>query len=229
MEFIEVKTNQELLDRSRWYRIPERETVRSILDKKFDRDYHPILAKRIIVRCGYWWQPKDMPLEETNQIALSRLAAHIGVETTQVLKLLKAMEAPWVMERTGRMYLEPEYSPSEYIYALKQVYMDIRSDWLKAKNRELGERPRRAFWYVDPPKGDNFGSAYITGRVIKQCGMYYSGRQSGEYGEDWDPPSISISVAQPLLTIRAFDLHPFRFMSAWDDFFYVHPLDIIEE
>jgi len=198
---------RETYPKETWIRIPHREEHsfrapgRTHSDD-FYGDY--ILAKRIIVRTGYFYSPMDMPEEK----ALEGVFARLSLSFPELTKERVDHLLDWLSLNEKQLF--------------KHVLYEIRGEWHHAMEQTLPQHVRnlRTFWYVDLPDPI---STQMSGICMKQIGYRFPGNRGSFWGpDDYDPPYLSQQVAQKLYKIERYE-----HLQSGSNTYYVHPLDIL--
>lgn len=104
MDLIKVDTTLDydkiIQERRQFYRIPDRELVRTPIDKSLAGKQ--IAFRRMVVRTGYLLQPSDIPREVQDQLCVDYLCEHTELPAEDVLKVIDGLSM---------------YSPYRYIRA----------------------------------------------------------------------------------------------------------------
>jgi len=224
--------------RQEWYRLLDREKEGTKgLPLPSCRYGDWVMAKRIIVRAGYLWEPNDMPLNLQEELALKWVTARYNM----------ALEDPHHLEMAGMGWYNyynqldidgvsqlPEGSFTEKHFkllleilsqdashVLRQIMFRLRGQWAKKQDFMGHPKELRTFWYVDTG-----WAVQVRDPVVKMIGT----REPGHYwGEDSDPPYFSSWSAHRLLDLGEIydDPGEGRMYESKPHHMYLHPLDII--
>jgi hypothetical protein len=186
-------------NRDLWYRIEEREHKSTPCPAVYQGIKRPglchgdwIEAKRIIVRCGYFYEPNDMPedlqLEAAYNHVVNRFNAGDAYGSLVISSLKHLVDLVGLRERSF----------------FKNVLYDLRGDWCQAQDFRGYSRRLRTFWYVDWNT-----CTQVERRVMRHCGIKHPGQSFvGEDYDDYTPPSFESWVQQGLIeTVYGF-VHP---------------------
>ena len=218
---------RELPPRDKWFRLPEREHVKTDILKLNAGSW--IETKRVIIRAGYYYQPFDMPMELLEE----RMKQHVMVSMNDYGEpglypynpdyplRNKDKINPWGTFTDKHYELLGKVFQDDIERIGKQLYYRLRGEWMydqKKSARTDKDRDKlwfKTFWYVDLNQSDSY---QIQEYKRKQCGAYSSGG-GGYYGDDYDPPYLAASVVQTLYLVS--DVYN----NGHYESIYVHPLD----
>jgi len=235
-----------------WYRITEREKVNTKTTLKIG---DTVSFSRTIDRCGYWWQPEDMPEQLTKERAMSYLAGKAtmnyrtydtGVRGGSPLEANPKTLVDGTLDFTPPSFSQfkdrPEITP-DMIRAVedaagllgdrfwRHIYYIVRGQWLDETRYADKEHDCRfrTFYYVDNTKNYWEKDPRLLSGVI----MRKSVRLIGEYysptsspGGWWDNGEGDYYPGGIANAVRQTVLH-IRVEEEWDRSIMIHPLDAI--
>ncbi|MHC4311245.1 MAG: hypothetical protein ACYSW3_02095 [Planctomycetota bacterium] len=216
--------------REKWYRIEEREKTSTNVKLPWNEGSF-VEYDRYIVRAGYEWQPKDMPIDELEKRAM----AHIRNKANKIM----ARPALTEMMRMGLHDHDFTYEPHDNMpydgdisdeivdavlhaidpnpeYILKHLFYKIRGRWVQEQKEQV---PRlRTFWYVDV--GNLWDASQIREPKVKCVGTKEYGYSSYYDPEGYEPDYFH-QWSRHLL-------YPIGWHNSilQDERVYVHPLDV---
>ena len=204
-------------DKSKWYRMEEREKIATPLPKFPEGSF--IEVERIIIRAGYLNSPMDMPLELLREKIYNRVSIltagllpkgldDIEKKTRDVYghaPLGNHLEFPNMLEYIT-VALWTIGLPEKVCHDLAY---EIRAEWLASQNKDN----LKTFWYVDFK-----WHGQVSGPKIKCVGRRDPGGYS--WDGDWEPPYFAEQVRQKLYVGDYYN----RTHDKYEPF-YIHPLD----
>jgi len=191
--------------RSRFYRLPERETMRT--PAKLPKETHITFA-RAIERAGYRFRSDDLDSQTVLQPLCVRVVAHTtGLTTEQVESILAALDLYSPFRRV-------KYNLIPYLLAQLK------------KASGAGDCNLRTLWYRNSQEEPRPEPAIIEGKVAKWIGAWNPGYASGGYedGWDYDPPYLSAISGR----IGALYQELYRVRTWYSCDILVHPLDVVQ-
>ena len=206
-------------DKSLWYRLPERENTGTPIQPAWYGDW--IEFDRVIVRTGYYVEPKDMPAEMLTQSIRNHIRNYMNQELKSsstksyfddnprsLFNKRTDIEGP-ITDEMIDLFIESAFIGME---KLKSLIYELRGDW--ADHTPASEHPRdlRTFWYVDRPD-----TLQVLKIVTRKIGTVESGYSSG-WGE-YEPAYFEHWATQKLYIVGYWDTITYKYP------IYVHPLD----
>jgi len=209
--------------KEKWYRMKEREKVTTPITQKFKMgDW--LLAKRIIVRCGYYNSPLDMPDDLVREQTIDK----IWHKANEIAAVKNGQMQEWMLRSLNHNLDKEQYTISREAVlntinaagggrdiddVLHTLAYEVRGPWLDEQNKTLPTDARwlRTFWYVDRDYMGQFEQ--MRNRFI---GYRQSGGPCDEEG--CDPPYLSVIGHQML----------YKVTWGWATEAYIHPLDLVE-
>ena len=210
-------------DRENWYRMPERESqlVPATLSTGDE-----IVPRRIIVRCGYYYNYKDAPINELNEIAVNLLCQRTGHDERECHTIIQSMEP-------GGNSGGP-FSMTKKYRSLMGVYYDARRIWVHQQPSHNGTPFNyRTFWYIDLPSQEDWWhrAAWwdsplrkILGKELRMIGQPDVEYEYGEFGSSYCVGTFFNEYGRQTL----YRVSPYinkLLLGDTDDWWYVHPLD----
>jgi len=216
LSFIELP---KLPDKNLWYRLPERENTGTPIQPAWYGDW--IEFDRVIVRVGYYIEPKDMPAELLEQgirnhirnymnqeLKSSPRKFYFGSNLRSLFNKRTDIEGP-ITDEMVDLFIESAFISMD---ELKSLVYKLRGDW--ADHTPAGDHPRalRTLWYVDGPD-----TSQVREIVTRKIGATHPG--STWEGEDYNPPYFEHWATQKLYIVGYWDTITHQCP------IYVHPLD----
>lgn len=232
-----------------WYRIPERETVKTIPEFPVGEK---IKFSRVIGRAGYRIQYTDIPNVELNRLAFQIIQERVAekgalpylnsrmpdpipglIVTEETIKaILVALDwMPRSKDGPPFNYVDAEVFDMEgRIPPLRWVYKEARSRWF---HKQKGRGSLRTFWYRDLPDGE-YWTAKIRSRPLRWIGSHVPASRGGwhsSYYDDYDPAYLETYTSQQVYKVERWDVLKYTRGLMWhlndkeDNVFLVHPLD----
>jgi hypothetical protein len=232
---IKFKDIPKLPDKSKWYRIGERENI-SYKKKQLPMELTYgswVESSRTVVRVGYYYQPEDMPFELLNERIFSHIKSngnwiinnphvldqkrkYIEVATSLAWKNKSESGGP-ITDDVINAVLYAIGTPSTLLSPL--IY-NLRGEWVKEQH---GERVR-TIWYID----EEYNSQIEDIKVVR-IGEAYPSSFSGSNEEyDYEPPGFDQWSSHALYRAGYWDglrCGPYG-KSKNTGLRFVHPLDI---
>lgn len=225
--------------KDKWYRLPEREHIKTDI-KKFPIGSW-ISADRIIIRAGYFYQPSDMTDEELNTQRVELITANLNwleskgpldrkaIEQHIVPPHIYPFEAGWRNDYLTGPNTQDQVAKVLAVITewgntrLGQIDYELRGNWVKIQRRKLKgeEQYLRTFWYVDY-KFDGQVREYKN----KAIGTRVSGSSGGYYGDEYEPPYLDTWLRQNLYMVGWSDPGVSFVNRSREAEIYVHPADL---
>ncbi|MHA2201804.1 MAG: hypothetical protein ACXABN_18190 [Candidatus Thorarchaeota archaeon] len=216
--------------REKWYRIEEREKTSTNIKLPWNEGSF-VEYERYIVRAGYEWQPKDMPIELLQQRATDHIRnkANKIIGRPALIKMMRTGVVDYEFQSRGHHHkpfdgpitdeivdavLHAADSTPEYM--LKHLFYTLRGEWVREQKEQY---PRlRTFWYIDIE--DTWDASQIREPKVKCIGTKEHGYTSYYDPEGYEPDYFH-QWSRHLL-------YPIGWHNSvlQDERVYVHPLDV---
>ena len=242
LEMVQLYPRDLLKDKSKWYRLPEREHTKAEI-KKFPIGSW-IEADRIIIRAGYYYQPEDMPDEELDRQRIELVTMNINWLESKGPLDRKAIEMhmtdPHIYPSQAKghtKFLEGPITQDTVAKVLGvilnwgnirlgQMDYELKGEWVKQQRQKLESDAQqlRTFWYVDY---DFAGQ--VREYKNKQIGVRVPGSMIPSYWDnEYDPPYLDAWLHQNLYMIGWSDPGVSFVNRRKEAEIYVHPADMKE-
>lgn len=223
----------QLPDRDLWYRMPDREHQSTTPKRIFrtEKRISPtdllfgdwITYKRVIIRCGYWIEPKDMPFD----LLKEQIERHIRNYSNYSLShphwhklpmdhFYTYADSDWDGPITPEMVKAfiDSLGFDDYSNFGRLVYR-LRGKWASEQStKDVAPHNLRTFWYVDC----DF-STQVDGLYTKKVGLAHAASTWGG-PDDYEPGYFEQWCSQRLYQVGHIDNVRHNLPA------YVHPLDI---